>query len=612
MCFKLSDKNKFAFKLFGLVFTVFVALFILAISSFADEDMVTFSVDGDKLIISGSGAISDFTSDVPAPWGEYKDIVKQVVIENGITRIGDMSFYSFANLESISVPEGLISVGDSAFYNCSSLVAINFASGVTEIGEYAFENCTSLMNVSNINAKTISEGAFSGCSSLFEISLDGAVTIDKYAFENCTSIQSITFTIDLCNINRRAFDGSVIAELLYEGTIEDFSTVVIEDGNSAVHNASVKWHCFGHDTPVIIEKVEATCTEEGYVLYGCVCGDVDTFDKVDVVSPLGHSYIKYTAISEEDGHRALISYCTVCFDTVYEVLEEPDDNEVYTVTWVVNNLTFTEKYKVGEIPALNFEMMEYTGRDGIKYAFSGFSPEIIPVNSDVTYTAEFTPVDGLYTIGDKTYCYVNGEKAVGWQTIEDKTYYFYVATGEMVKSETAVIGGLVREFNTDHSVKPLSGWQNVKNKIYYYVDGEMQVGWQNIDGKTYYFFRSDDKFGSMAWGWQCISNKLYYFYSFKGVMGQSGHLYDTSGYIGGVYYDIGEEGNVIVEGALYDGVGIRYLNENHMVVKNAFVRNDITGGKKYYFGSDGYALRNCTVVIGGKEYTFDENGICIG
>lgn len=661
----LSIRNKFFLIITAVVFTAL----LFSMSSFATgESDIQYTVNGSELIISGSGRIPDYTSKSGAPWAQYSESITSVVIEEGITHIGSMSFFSFTKLKNVSIPRGLDSVGDSAFYNCQSLVSLDFPSGLTYIGEYAFERCTALLAVTNISAGIISEGAFSGCTSIESIVLTDAEVIDRYAFENCTSLNKITLSVCLTEIRDYAFDGCTLASLLYEGNQSEFGGVAISSGNDSVISCQKTWHYLGHDFSGASSTVAPTCSEEGYTLYICSCGEEE---KKDVKAPLGHNYIHYTARDEADSHTASISYCTVCSDCIYKIIDNEEAPKQYTVTWIINNVKFTEKYMEGNLPGADISNMEYTSANGARYVFDGFLPEISPVAEDVTYTAVFKPVDGFSTIDGQTYYFVNGERLKGWQTIgegkyyflklggemvtgvktiggsehrfnldgtvyngwytddlgtkyykdgvalrswqtiEGKTYYFYYQTGLMVESETAVIGGFTRQFNSDHSVNPISGWQNVNGKIYYYRGGTMQTGWQEIDGKTYYFFRSDDKFGAMAWGWQTIGNKLYYFYTYKGTLGEGGYLYSASGYIGGVYYNIGNEGNVLIEGPFYDGVGIRYFDQNNTMVRNTFVRSDYTGGKKYYFGMDGYALRNCTAVINGKEYSFDNNGICI-
>ena len=64
------------------------------------------------LTVSGEGAIRNYTKSYdPAPWQEYKLVIKSIVISDGITAIGDFAFYNLTKATSISVPASVESVG---------------------------------------------------------------------------------------------------------------------------------------------------------------------------------------------------------------------------------------------------------------------------------------------------------------------------------------------------------------------------------------------------------------------------------------------------------------------------------------------------------------------
>ena len=78
---------------------------------------------------------------------KYKGSGGNVVVPEGVTRIGDRAFSGCENLQSITLPEGVTSIGDWAFYNCKSLQSITLPEGVTSIGNGAFEDCEKLQSV---------------------------------------------------------------------------------------------------------------------------------------------------------------------------------------------------------------------------------------------------------------------------------------------------------------------------------------------------------------------------------------------------------------------------------------------------------------------------------
>lgn len=99
-----------------------------------------FSEDG-TLHIWGEGDIYSFNSENLPPWSDYIEEVKIVIIDEGISSIGSMSFRKASGLSVVSLPNTLKNIGGNAFAGCSSLSEIELPSGVEYIGKAAFANC---------------------------------------------------------------------------------------------------------------------------------------------------------------------------------------------------------------------------------------------------------------------------------------------------------------------------------------------------------------------------------------------------------------------------------------------------------------------------------------
>ncbi len=251
--------------------------------------------------------------------------------------------------------------------------------------------------------------------------------------------------------------------------------------------------------------------------------------------------------------------------------------------------------------------------------------------------------DGFVDDGTGIKCYENGYQVIGWRHADgsgpkvendvfeqysqspEGLYYFLSTTGYMVTDSTYKLGGYTREFNEDHTVKPLSGLQNYYGTLYYYVDGVKQTGWQTIDGVTYYFMASDHVFGQAAQRWMYIGNKVYYFYASTSA---TPYALKTSGSIGGIAYNYHKDGYIIYNGF----INCEYANvapDNsaaNIQKKNSTTRYYVNGemqtdwqninGNWYYFYKIGSANGSgymCTEsrTIGGVWYEFDANGVCL-
>lgn len=114
----------------------------------AEETAVTYTYENGTLTFQGSGAIEKQTDGEESPWRSYKDTATKLVVEVGITEIGDSAFSGFTKLQEISLPRGLKLLGNNCFEKCSSLTSVSIPRRVTTWRDYCFRNCTSLTSVS--------------------------------------------------------------------------------------------------------------------------------------------------------------------------------------------------------------------------------------------------------------------------------------------------------------------------------------------------------------------------------------------------------------------------------------------------------------------------------
>lgn len=187
------------------------------------------------LTISGTGAITDFTSVSATPWADYitgKDgfSISELVISPGITKIGNYAFANCRRLTSVTLPDGLSQIGTAAFSGCSEISSITIPGSVSTIGNEAFASCYSLRELTLSNGivsigkeafslsgltnltlpnsvEEIGAKAFYGCSSITTASMSGVHKVGIQAFEGCTALTAVTFGTSLSTISQSAFEG---------------------------------------------------------------------------------------------------------------------------------------------------------------------------------------------------------------------------------------------------------------------------------------------------------------------------------------------------------------------------------------------------------------------
>ena len=172
-------------------------------------DNVTYSLDTETgvLTISGTGDMADYSVSDNSPFHDNASI-KSVVIESGVTSIGEWAFDYCKSLTSVTIPDSVTSIGYASFEDCESLTSVTIPDSVTSIGYSAFCGCISLTSITIPDSVTsIDEWAFSYCSSLTGVKIPNSVTSICYAtFYCCSSLTSITIPDSVTSIGDHAFD----------------------------------------------------------------------------------------------------------------------------------------------------------------------------------------------------------------------------------------------------------------------------------------------------------------------------------------------------------------------------------------------------------------------
>ena len=174
-------------------------------------DNLTWSLASDgTLTISGAGAMPDYAGRSYVPWYyDYGSQIKSVVVESGVTNIGNWAFYDSDNLTSVSIPSSVTMIGEYAFSDCGKLASIAIPAGVTNIKNNAFSYCASLADITLPKSLVkIGNDAFRSCTALTDITIPAGVTnIDFWAFAECTNLTNVTIAETVTSIGKYAFGG---------------------------------------------------------------------------------------------------------------------------------------------------------------------------------------------------------------------------------------------------------------------------------------------------------------------------------------------------------------------------------------------------------------------
>lgn len=254
------------------------------------NNLVWTLADTGTLSISGTGAMEDYLYG-GAPWYGSSASIKTVLIQEGVTSIGESAFVECSSLSNIIMPDSLTCIGDYAFWWCGELGSVTIPSGVTCIGDYAFKYCyclsiwveadntayssddsgvlfnkdkTILLRVPNLlsgnyeipeSVITIGDYAFSECGWLYGITIpDSVISIGDRAFGDCYSLSNITIPDSVTSIGESLFFGC-----------DNLTAVTIPNSVSTIGN----WMFFNCHSLETIKIPDSVTSIGDYAFYDC-------------------------------------------------------------------------------------------------------------------------------------------------------------------------------------------------------------------------------------------------------------------------------------------------------------------------------------------------------
>lgn len=225
--------------------------------------------------------------------------LERVVLNEGLTTIGNYAFYNLSTLEDINMPNSLTTIGSNAFKGCTGIKSFHFGKSLKSIGENALEGInadtysvheenTMYSCVSGIvynKAKTeiayipktfpdvvtipgtlneIPEGIFSWHSNITTATIEeGIKDIPDNMFTNCQGLTSVSIPASVEYISLTAFDWCMALE-----TID-------------INSLNATYSCVG---PLIL-------TDNGSRIDLCLPGVVDVVVPTTVTSFYGDEFI---------------------------------------------------------------------------------------------------------------------------------------------------------------------------------------------------------------------------------------------------------------------------------------------------------------------------------
>lgn len=189
-----------------------------------EEIIITYGTDGimpDAKVTAEQSIFIDLLQKKTGAFGPWRYARNaKVIIEDGVTAIGNKAFYQGTGITSIRIPETVATIGENAFQNCTSLNTISLSENVTNIGTGAFDNCDKLKVYGYSGSYTQTYAEENGITFAFlgDADADGTINSNDYAMiRSCVMCQSL--------LNEEQY---ITADYNRDGAVDAFDVIALD------------------------------------------------------------------------------------------------------------------------------------------------------------------------------------------------------------------------------------------------------------------------------------------------------------------------------------------------------------------------------------------------
>ena len=180
-----------------------------------------------KLVIRGTGEMKNFADYDDVPWVNHRNLISELVIEEGITAVGNKAFHKLNQITTIKFPSTLTFIGNYVFLSCTAKGTVTIPASVTTIGNNPFIGVPiDTIVVESGNTKYESHDGvlysknnvdlvaypYGKTASIYTV-LDGTTNIRNYAFYRAKAT-NIILPESLVRIREYAFQNTEITSIV--------------------------------------------------------------------------------------------------------------------------------------------------------------------------------------------------------------------------------------------------------------------------------------------------------------------------------------------------------------------------------------------------------------
>ena len=213
------------------------------------EDVYYIRYADGHVLLQGSGATYDY-SDESTPKSVFYNMpeIKSVIVQEGITKLGNALFYRCQNMQTISLPSTLTELGyrifaqgSGGFQSYGGLTELTLPAGIQKLGGNALRQTNITELVIPARVSVIEDYLLSTCTKLKTVRAESSV-LGSFMFVQCTALESLTISTNCKTFgsNMLTYCESLTA-ITYEGTKEQWNAIT-KPTNWMTSDAKANYH----------------------------------------------------------------------------------------------------------------------------------------------------------------------------------------------------------------------------------------------------------------------------------------------------------------------------------------------------------------------------------
>ena len=322
-CYNINNKNKGVIimkKTLSLILSLVIiatSVFCFSSTALADETFelspgitATYVTAEKKLTISGKGETDDYSLS-PFVMKTYNSEIESVVIEDGITKLGNNLFAGLINIVNVQLPETLESIGSRVFQGCPRIKTLSIPASVTSIAPTGLRTASESLPT-QLESIIVDENNENYCSVdgvLYDKDMTTLISVpSSWAGEKLEIPDTVTTFTDLAGVSCR-----FLKEIVFPRSIkivgaktfkncENLELVTILNQDVELHQKS---QLFENDTKLVIAGYGNSTAKEYAQLIGIPFNTLDC-EEHTIVTDKG-----YAPTCTKDGLTDG-SHCSVC------------------------------------------------------------------------------------------------------------------------------------------------------------------------------------------------------------------------------------------------------------------------------------------------------------